>query len=187
MTGGAGREGAVPWRPDGSVISVTGARNGAIWRAYISGRTQGWIADRHGIDQTRVSQILAEVRAALPADALEDWRIRALETLRHFHAEMVDLARGEPALVRGANGEIVGVDHSNRLAAMDRVVRIQERMAKMLGLDAPERVAAITVDTSADVAALLDRARAASAAEEARIRGDWAGQRPAWRQWTIGR
>lgn len=46
-----------------------GGRNGEIWRQYASGRTQEWIAERHGIDQSRVSQILIEVRKSLPDDA----------------------------------------------------------------------------------------------------------------------
>lgn len=142
-------------------------RNGAIWRAYASGRTQEWIAEQHGISQSRVSQILDEVREVLPADARADWRVIALETLGHLHAEMLELVDAEapPVFFEDTalthDGEVVR-DHSGRVAAVDRVLKVQDRAAKLLGLDAATKMeASVTVDTSAEVAALLERARSA--------------------------
>lgn len=57
------------WR--GRVGGAESCRNGETWRAYTSGRTQEWIAARHGIDQSQVSPILTEVRTTLPEDARE--------------------------------------------------------------------------------------------------------------------
>lgn len=123
-------------------------RNGEIWRAYTSGRNQEWIGAKYGIDQSRVSQIIGEIRAALPADAREDWRIRALETLQQLHAGLTELAMAEcpPAfhageVLRDADGNVV-LDYGTRLAATDRVVRLQERAARMLGMDSPIAVEA---------------------------------------------
>lgn len=114
-----------------------GGRNGELWRAYTSGRTQEWIAERHGIAQSTVSEIIGEVRKSLPEDARADWRLCALETLGHLHAEMVELANGTPTRVTDPEtGDLLEVDHSNRLAAVDRVLKIQERAGRMLGTDA---------------------------------------------------
>lgn len=117
-------------------------RNGEIWKAYCRGRTQEWIASQFALSQTRVSQIINEVRATIPDEAREDWRLIALETLSALHAKMVEIVY-TPAPPKFQNGEIlhdedgtVLRDYSDQLAAVDRVVKIQERAAKTLGTDA---------------------------------------------------
>lgn len=118
-------------------------RNGEIWRAWVSGRTQEFIADKFGISQQRVNQIIALVREGIPEDAKKDWRLVALETLGHFHAEMVEIADSPPPpafqggeILKDENGAIVR-DVSVRFQALDRVIKLQERAARMLGTDSP--------------------------------------------------
>jgi DNA-binding CsgD family transcriptional regulator len=121
-------------------------RNGEIWRMYTSGLTQQAIAARLGMHQSSVSNVLKQVRDALPADERDDWRIIAIETLRELHAVAVEIVRSDPPPtfhqgepLRDENGEIVR-DASTRLVAIDRLIRIQERAARALGTDSPDKL-----------------------------------------------
>lgn len=95
-------------------------RNGAIWRAYVLGRTQEAIAEEHSISQQRVSQVLAEVRAGIPDDARTD-------------AALVDLERLD-VLLSGVMPAAVGGDVQAARAAL----AVLERRARMLRLDLDE-------------------------------------------------
>jgi transcriptional regulator with XRE-family HTH domain len=95
-------------------------RAGQVWRAYVSGLTQEAIAAEHGITQQRVSQILAEVREVIPADARSD-------------ALLLDLERLDLMLTGYLPAAIQGDVKAGSLA-----LRIIERRAKALGLDATE-------------------------------------------------
>jgi hypothetical protein len=130
-------------------------RNGAIYQAYILGTTQEELAARHGIDQTRVSQIIAEVRASIPEEDLAAARTDHLDVLRRLTAVAAEImeeplppaySNGKPVL--DEDGRMVR-DASSRLAALDRIVKATERMAKVLGLDAPVK-ADVTVSEQAD-------------------------------------
>lgn len=121
-------------------------RNGDIWRAYITGRNQEWIGQHFGISQQRVSQILTAVRDALPDDERDEWRLIAIQTLWEVHADLVDLVRAPLPPAFSQRGEIlrnedeaVVHDAANRLAAVGQLLRLQERMGRTLGTDAPER------------------------------------------------
>jgi hypothetical protein len=121
-------------------------RNGDIWRAYITGRNQEWIGHHFGLSQQRVSQILTAVREALPDDEREDWRVIAVEALREVHADLVDLVRKPLPPTFSQRGDILRdetgsaiQDASERLATVDRMLRLQERMGRTLGTDAPEK------------------------------------------------
>lgn len=121
-------------------------RNGDIWRAYITGRNQEWIGQHFGISQQRVSQILTAVRDALPDDERDEWRLIAIQTLREVHADLVDLIREPLPPAFSQRGEILhdetGTtvhDAADRLAAVGQLLRLQERMGRTLGTDAPER------------------------------------------------
>lgn len=142
-------------------------RNGQIWREYIAGSTQDAIADRYGIHQTRVSQILAEVRKAIPDEDKAERIQRYAEQLDRQSVELDAIieagpipaySNGRPILL--ADGETIAEDHSHRVTAMREQRAIQKRAAEMFGLDATVKTeAAVTLDTSDDVAALLARAR----------------------------
>jgi hypothetical protein len=121
-------------------------RDGDIWQAYIRGTTQPALAKRHGISQQRISQIIAEARAAVTVEQKEDQIARSLDLIGELRRQMMALvdavpipaySNGRPVL--DANGHGVD-DHSGRLAAVDRVIKLEERAAKLLGLDAPAKV-----------------------------------------------
>jgi transcriptional regulator with XRE-family HTH domain len=95
-------------------------RAGTIWQAYVGGLTQDAIAVEHGISQQRVSQILAEVRESIPDTDRADAALLAVERAS--------------ALLAGVWPAAVGGDPKAVLAAL----RVMERTAKALGLDATE-------------------------------------------------
>lgn len=95
-------------------------RNGRVWRAYLHGATQERIAAEQGVSQQRVSQILAEVRESIPDDSRAD-------------AALLDLERLDAVLV----GFMPAAEGGDPKAA-GLVLRILERRARALGLDAQE-------------------------------------------------
>jgi AcrR family transcriptional regulator len=96
----------------------------------------------HGTVATDVDAILTELAAHQTKDA-EKIRARELETLAQAEAavlKVLDRAEAE--------------DFEMVLKATDRVAKIQERRAKLLGLDAPERLdATLTEGPSPEAAA----------------------------------
>jgi hypothetical protein len=95
-------------------------RDGQVWRAYLYGHTQEQIAADHDISQSRVSQIITEIRNSIPQTNKTD---AALLDLERLHLMLTGVM---PAAADG--------DTKASAAAM----RIIERRAKMLGLDATE-------------------------------------------------
>lgn len=95
-------------------------RNGEVWRLYVQGRTQAFIAEEFGVSQQRVSQILAEVRAAIPEDARRD-------------AALLDLERLDVLLVG-----VMPAAAEGDAAAARAVLAILERRSRMLKLDLDE-------------------------------------------------
>jgi hypothetical protein len=95
-------------------------RDGEVWRAYLFGYTQERIAADHGISQSRVSQIITEIRASIPQSNKTDAALLALERL--------------DALLTGVMPDALNGDTKASAAAL----RIIERQAKALGTDAVE-------------------------------------------------
>lgn len=149
-------------------------RNGAIWRAYVTGKTQEAIAEELGIDQSTVSRAIAAVRASIPeADkqSLVQREIDFLDVLRARAIEISNLAAAP--VTAGKDGNVVhdpetGAvvrDYSGQLAAMREARAAHERMTKLLGLDAPAKVD-VTVTEQTQQAA-----QAAAADALARLHG----------------
>jgi hypothetical protein len=144
-------------------------RNGKVWRAYVRGDTQETIAARHNITRGRVSQILTEIRQSIPPEDRATLVLRETEFLDNLRRIALDLveagptpaySNGKPILMEDG---LIAEDHSGRLAAFDRAVKVHERLCKLLGLDAPKE-SNVTVDTpsiSADLEAKIQAARAA--------------------------
>lgn len=98
-------------------------RDGQVWRLYLEGHTQEAIAERFGVSQQRVSQIVSEVRESIPEVA-------------RIAAALLDLERLD-LLLTGTMPPAMSGDPKATAA----VLRILERRAKMLGLDEPFEVA----------------------------------------------
>lgn len=108
---------------------------------------------------------------------------RSVELYREEELQRLDLLLGEAwailkrAHVTVSHGRIIRdeetdqplLDDGPTLQAIDRVLRIQERRAKFLGLDAPTKVEAITIDSlDAEIARLAAELEADQAGEAAR-------------------
>lgn len=96
-------------------------------------------------------------------DALTAKAIEVLESTHYAHTVHGDL-------VRGPDGEPM-IDSMPTLHAIDRLLRLAERRAKLMGLDAPARHEVTTLDyldaQIRDAAAELARAQAGEAADTA--------------------
>lgn len=124
-------------------------RNGEIWHRYtVRAQTQEMIAEELGISQERVSQIIREIRAAIPPidrDQLVASSLELVSYVKQQAMEIVDMA-GAPVFVgkdgdiaRDENGEVVR-DHSGRLAALKMAMDADNVLAKRLGLDSPTKI-----------------------------------------------
>lgn len=127
-------------------------RDKRIWAAVVRGETQQSIADREGMTQSRVSQIVIKLRGTMSRGTRADLRqelAEQLHRLRQVAAELVEqpappaFFQGEP-LIDPSTRSVVE-DHSGRLAAMAALIKVQERLSKLLGLD--EQVEKIDMST----------------------------------------
>lgn len=137
-------------------------RNGDIWRAYCNGATQEALAEKYGISQPRVAQIIAAVRAMIPEvdrTALVQQELDFLAANRHMAMELA-LADLPPAfdqkgnVLRDDRGNVVR-DTAGRVAAVKLALETQRDMRKLLGLDQPLKVDATVTDAAALRAAEL--------------------------------
>lgn len=121
-------------------------RNGKIWADYIAGRNQEWLADKYALSQQRVSQILTDVRASMQVESKDEWRQRLLDAALLVHAELLGIVLSPPPpvfqageILTDADGEVVR-DYSAKMSATSHMAKYQERMSRLLGLDAPVSV-----------------------------------------------
>lgn len=101
----------------------------------------------------------AEELRKLQLDQLDYLTTQALNVLESAHYTVTQAGR----VATDVDGRPI-VDHTPVLQAIDRLLRIQERRAKLAGLDAPIRTEMITLDAiDAEIAALtaeLERGQA---------------------------
>lgn len=129
-----------------------------MWRLSVEGWTQREIADHYGIGQPTVSDRLKRYRQNLPETDREMILHRNLAELDSMRRELWRIVEADPApayshgrAVKRDDGTSV-LDHSERLAAMDRLLRIQERIARSLGLDAPAKAELAITEQATDAA-----------------------------------
>lgn len=102
-------------------------------------------------------------------DRLDDLAVKAYEVLGRNH-----VVAQQGKIVRDDEGTPL-LDDAPTLAAIDRLVKISERRAKLLGLDAAVKVDAQVhqVDPAdIELAQMINEAKAKQAAEEARLKGE---------------
>lgn len=132
------------------------ARRAEAWELYVAGWTQREIGEKLEVDQSTISDYLREYRAGIPQQTREQliekhqaglaWATRRLRELAEKPAPPVtagkdgDIVR-DPTRIDPATGkcEIVRDYSLQRQAALD-LVRLQEREAKLLGLNAADKV-----------------------------------------------
>lgn len=121
-------------------------RNGEIWRQYCRGRLQEDLAVEFELSRSRVSEIVNEVARGIPPDERDRWRIQSIEVLREVHLMVVGrLCEPSPPafhageILHDEHGEIVR-DSGPFWTALSGLVRLQERMGRALGTDAPTQI-----------------------------------------------
>lgn len=141
----------------------------------LGGATYNEIADRLGyaskaaayVDITRALEAsVAEQRRSVEAyrqEELQSLDVLLAEAWTVLRREHVTVSHGK--IIKDETGEKL-VDDGPVLQAIDRILKIRERRAKLLGLDAPMKVQAITIDAiDAEIAKLT-----------AELEGDEAGE-----------
>lgn len=159
----------------------TAERDAAACRLWDRGDTLQAIADTLGFcDRAAVNRAikrsLKDTQAA-PAGMVRDRQMRRLDemyraALAVLETEHVTVSQGR--VVCDTDGAVVP-DDAPVLAAIDRMIRIEARMAELMGLDAPKRsrVEVVTEDAiDAQIAVLEAQIAAADAAGDRRPAGE---------------
>ena len=127
-------------------------RRSQVASLYHAGQTQQEIADRLGVSQKTVSDDLARLRAA--------WNAQATATIGVWVERELAFALAQ----RTSTLAEWQATHDSRLMAV--VVRWTERLAKLLGLDAPDK---IEINSKMDEIAAVLREHPELAPEAARL------------------
>ena len=133
----------------------------------LSGLTYEQIADDLGISRTTAFEAVERAMKAVPfeeADTLRKIELAHLDKAQSKALEILDkqhVAISASGKVVYNDGEPV-LDDSVALKAVDSLVKVQGRRAKLLGLDAPTRVQAMIAiitldDQKADITNLFER------------------------------
>lgn len=142
----------------------TADRDYDIWQRYANGETQQAIADRYGISQQAISNIIARMRDDIPIEERRARQRRQLADLDHMREQALELADAAPIPAYSQGRQIFmadgtpAEDHTGRVRAMDLVVKLQEREAKALGLDAATKISVEAEQAGERIKALLRRA-----------------------------
>lgn len=123
----------------------TELRDMEIYEARIRGARIAELAEKYGLDQSRISAICTEVRRTLPERSREELIAASLDQLEFLREKVIELAQMEGAPVTaGQLGEIlydtdgsVVRDYSLRIKAINEAHKLNQTFAKRLGLDAP--------------------------------------------------
>ena len=140
----------------------TADRDFDIWQRYVNGETQEEIAAAHGLGQTTISKIISRMRDDTPIEERRARQARALADLDQLRQAALALVEAEPipAYSNGRPIELpddggVAKDHSGRVKGMEMLLKVMERQAKALGLDAPTRVSVDAENLGAEILGLL--------------------------------
>lgn len=132
------------------------------WELYVRGKTQQWIADHYGLDHSTVSDDLRAHADSLGSQG-RDMAIKRHEAIMAWAVdELRELATMEGAPVTaGKDGMVVYDpetravvrDYAGRQSAIREIRGYLDREAKLLGLNAADKVevsGAVTVEGSVD-------------------------------------
>jgi len=138
----------------------TAQRDAEACRLRVRGLSYGEIATQLGYaNDTAASLAIRRQLAATVTEAANELRQFEVERLNIYErAALGVLERKHVTVSQGRiimMGDTPLLDDAPVLAAIDRLLKIQERRAKLLGLDAPTRVQVVTVDlVDAEIARL---------------------------------
>jgi transposase len=144
-----GRGGSVPLSDDESA---------GMWDLWVRGTTQAEIAKQFGVAQQTVSDRLNRWRERMPETDRQSAMQRCLDQLDLMQQPLLDLAAGAlpPAYSNGramkdADGNLVP-DHSLRIQAVKALLATQDRLARLLGLDAPAKTEVAVTEQAGEAA-----------------------------------
>lgn len=149
-------------------------RRAEVEKLLCKGWSERRIAAHLGVGKTTVH---TDAEAVL--DMLRQTQVKGAELVRA--RELEKLATAETVVLEVL--EAGEVEPDTALKAIDRLVKVQERRAKLLGLDAPERIdATVAEGPSPEMAARLVRERFAVEGAQHDERGDSAATQAAEHQ-----
>jgi len=126
-------------------------RDREIFRMYVRHKTQQRIADELDMSQRSVSEAIKRARSEIPVETKQEQRAQMATLLDEFVAELVELverdpipaySNGRPIVIEaGQDGEadVVAMDYSTRIRAMEVAKAMIESKRKMFGLDEPTK------------------------------------------------
>lgn len=126
------------------------------------------------VEAEKLTLPLADELRKQQLERLNDARLAVLAVLERKH---VHISEGRVVRDKDPETGLVGEpieDDAPVLQAVDRLVKIEDRIAKLLGLDAPvqSEISAVVENRPVELLGLLAQARARSQAEEAELRGE---------------
>jgi len=122
-------------------------RNAEIWRRYQAGETLAELGVAYGVSTARIQQIVTSARRTGGYEKLQEWRDDLVRTMQDNAVALVEIrdaplptahANNGAALFDPETGEVVR-DVTPRIAAIDRLGQYQRDLAKLLGLNAPDK------------------------------------------------
>jgi transposase len=115
-------------------------RNHEIWLAYANGMSVPDIAARFDLGETRVYEVIHQVAETIPDETrgqVAKMRRSSIDMMRERVAEIMSQP---PKKMYAPNGrELPELDFSEILAAVDRGIKLDERLARLTGTDMPAR------------------------------------------------
>ena len=148
----------------------TAARDAEATRLRSRGWTYQRIADELGISKASAHDAVQRaLRDTLtePADDARQLELARLDAmygavLKVLETKHVTVSHGKVIELPDSSGELVPLeDDGPVLAAVDRLLRIQERRAKLLGLDVPARLSVDAENIGREIAELITTLSAA--------------------------
>lgn len=125
-------------------------RDREIVRLKLAGYSITEIASHFGLSPDTVSGIYWSAISAVPIQSVTNYRMESLERLDRMRRQLNEIAAGKYVTV--SQGQVVravnpatGVnepvpDIAPNIAALEKLLAVETRQAKLLGLDAPARV-----------------------------------------------
>lgn len=145
-------------RPNRRDPSLVVELNERVWAKWVSGKNARVIAIEEDLTSRQVESILSKMKKVVEESmpTVDEFRTMIVEGTRQVLTRMTEVMEAPPApaysngrpIIDERTGE-TALDYSARLNAADRVLRAHERLAKIVGVEAPTE-ANITVIAQAE-------------------------------------
>lgn len=158
--------------------AVMAERRRQAFAHRLAGKTLQQTADAMGVSVSSARRYTRAEAHTVETTAREEYRQQQIDQLQVMRAECLEILESGAPMV--SHGRLIKDDEGNplvdlelKLKTQDRLLKVMERLTKLLGLDEPTRTeAAVTASVTeipADLASLIDQAKAEVAAQEAEL------------------